>query len=86
MDKWKVQLLGCSVEEWTTQKDSDYNDVKWAELSVVHKSFKHGQQSLGWSGLKKIILPELISFSLKSRQKQFAQATAICEALNNANL
>ncbi len=87
MGKWKVQLLGCSIKKWTTKKtkEDDEDSFYECELSVIHDSYKHGQVSFGWEGLKKIIFPDLDCPSLEERKRQFQQATLFCEALNNSN-
>ena len=87
MYKWKVQLLGCSVKKWTT-KDYEENEEKFveSELSVILSSNFLGRESHGWGGIEKLIFPELESYSLEERQKQFQQATLICKAFNEANI
>jgi hypothetical protein len=85
---WKVQLLGCTKEQWlNSRKDQwDHRDLCESELSVIRTDNEHGQRSWGWDDETKLILPSLNPGSRGQRQKQYRQAELICEAFNNAGI
>lgn len=85
---WKIQLLGATEDQWLNiiKDAAEVKNMQHVELSVIHTSFQHGQQSFGWSCEAKIILPELNPGTRRQRRLQYRQALLMVEAFNDVYL
>jgi len=92
MDQWIVQVKKTSKDEWLAMHPSDNpeedfdleEDFLEVEVSVVKKHFTFGQESYGWEGLDKIVLPCEDECSEAVLKEWTRRAKIICDALNTA--